>query len=133
MTPRAARARGARSARARSPAKISTPPAISSGCSVSESSTSAKKTAKKRLKVAEQRGARRADAVDRREPEDVREEERADHGVAEAEPDLPAEVEVLGADLRDAASASGTQPIASTSALMRNGEYRRMSGAIVTV
>src|SRR6266567_794274 len=48
-----------------------------------------------RLQVAEQRRARRPDAVDRGEPEDVREKERADHRVGEAEPDLPAEREVL--------------------------------------
>src|SRR6266568_411855 len=42
-----------------------------------------------RLQVPEQRGARGADAVDRCEPENVREEERAYHRVAEAEPDIP--------------------------------------------
>ena len=56
-----------------------------------------------RLQVCEERRPRRADPVDRREPEDVGEEERPDHRVAEAEPDLPAEGgEVLVADLRDA-------------------------------
>ena len=75
-----------------------------------------------------------ADAVDRREPEDVREEERPDHRVAEAEPDLPAEREnCCSPSCGMLTSASGTQPIASTSALIRYGEYRRMSGAIVTV
>src|SRR5579884_709008 len=44
-----------------------------------------------RLQVREQRRARGPDAVDRREPEDVRQEERPDDGVTEAEPDLPAE------------------------------------------
>ena len=43
-----------------------------------------------------------ADPVDGREPEDVREEERPDHGVGEAEPDRPREGEVLAAELRDA-------------------------------
>src|SRR5947209_4364070 len=55
-----------------------------------------------RLEVAEERRARRPDAVDRGEPEDVGEEERADHRVAEAEPDLPPESEVLRRHLRDA-------------------------------
>src|SRR5437868_10927772 len=55
-----------------------------------------------RLQVAEERRARRPDAVDRGEPEDVGEEERADHRVAEAEPDLPTEREVLRRHLRDA-------------------------------
>ena len=84
------------------PAKISTPPAISSVCSDSESRMSANSDGEERLQVREERRARRADAVDRREPEDVREEERPDHRVAEAEPDLPAEREVLLAELRDA-------------------------------
>src|SRR2546423_9235869 len=55
-----------------------------------------------RLQVAEERRARRPDAVDRGEPEDVGEEERADHRVAEAEPHLPAEGEVMRRHLRDA-------------------------------
>src|SRR5581483_372889 len=53
-----------------------------------------------RLQVAEERGPRGADAVDRGEPEDVREEERADDGIAEPEPHLPAERELLLAELR---------------------------------
>src|SRR5579862_7633574 len=55
-----------------------------------------------RLQVAEERGSRGPDTVDRREPEDVREEQRADDRVAEAEPRFPAEGEVLRRELRDA-------------------------------
>src|SRR5579859_5011175 len=43
-----------------------------------------------RLQVPEQRRARGPDSVDRGEPEDVGEEERADDGVPEAEPHEPA-------------------------------------------
>src|SRR5579862_3778506 len=53
------------------------------------------------LQVAEERGTRGAHPVDRREPEDVREEERPDHRVTEPEPDLPPERELLVMDLRD--------------------------------
>src|SRR5690242_13931060 len=53
-----------------------------------------------RLQVVEQSRARGADAVDRREPQDVREEERPDDCVAEAEPDLPPERERLVCELR---------------------------------
>src|SRR5436305_14610747 len=50
---------------------------------------------KERLQVRKERRARRTDAVDRREPENVREEQRADNCVTEAEPHLPAEREAL--------------------------------------
>src|SRR5689334_21099199 len=55
-----------------------------------------------RLQVPEERRTRRPDAVDRGEPEDVGQEEGADNRVAEAEPDLPAEREMLRRHLRDA-------------------------------
>src|SRR6476659_9651887 len=42
--------------------------------------------AEERLEVVDDDGPRRANALDRREPEDVREEERPDDGVREAEP-----------------------------------------------
>src|SRR5581483_12301425 len=45
--------------------------------------------------IREERGARRSDAVDRREPEDVREEQRADDRVGEAEPRARREVVAL--------------------------------------
>ena len=100
--PHAQLAAAARAARSAIPAKISTPPAISSACSDSESRISAKSTAKNGCRFAKSDARDGADAVDRREPEDVRQEERPDHGVAEAEPDLPAEGELLLAELRDA-------------------------------
>src|SRR5438105_1316330 len=40
-----------------------------------------------RLQVRKQRRTRRADTVDRREPEEVRRHERAEHGEREPEPD----------------------------------------------
>ena len=49
------------------------------------------------LHVREQRGARRADAVDGRKPEDVGEEQRPDHGVREADPRPGVEMEALTA------------------------------------
>src|SRR5581483_804133 len=52
-----------------------------------------------RLDGGEERGPRGPDARDRREPEDVREEQRPDHRVAEPEPDLPAEREGFVAEL----------------------------------
>src|SRR4051794_23533686 len=55
-----------------------------------------------RLHVREERRPGRADAIDRGEPEDVREKERADDGVAEPEPHLPPERELLLAQLVDA-------------------------------
>ncbi len=48
-----------------------------------------------RLHVREQRRARRADAVDRGEPEDVRQEQRPDDREREPEPGRPAEVKPL--------------------------------------
>ena len=72
-----------------------------------------------------------ADAVDRAEPEDVRENERAERREHESSPDLrsrgpsPGRV-VCGRPT----SASSTQASGITIALMRDGEYVRMSGAI---
>ncbi len=54
-----------------------------------------------RLRVREQRRVRGADAVDGLEPEDVRQDERAEDGEDEQRPDLPAEVEVLPGQLWD--------------------------------
>src|SRR5438128_1008834 len=51
--------------------------------------------AEERLEVVDDHGPRGADARDGREPEDVREEERADDRVREAEPGERPEVELL--------------------------------------
>src|SRR5512133_809787 len=53
-----------------------------------------------RLEIGEQRRARRADLVDGREPEDVRQHERAENGEREADPGQPRDVEALVAELR---------------------------------
>src|SRR5205823_14002660 len=55
-----------------------------------------------RLEVAEEPGPRRAHPVDGGEPEDVGQEQRPDDGVAEAEPYLPAERELLLPELGNA-------------------------------
>ena len=77
-----------------------------------------------RLQVREERRARRADARDRGEPQDVRQEERPDHREGEAEPDQrQPKLEASGSSVCGMpTSASGTQPSASTSELIRNGE-----------
>src|SRR4051794_25856232 len=57
--------------------------------------------AEERLEVVDDHGPRGADPGDGGEPEDVREEERPDDRVREAEPRESAEVELLARDLRD--------------------------------
>src|SRR5438034_11620815 len=52
-----------------------------------------------RLQVGEHRRARRPDAVDRAEPEDVRHDERADNGEDEARPEQSARRPVLRREL----------------------------------
>src|SRR4029453_5868846 len=54
----------------------------------------------KRLQVGEDRGPRGADLVDGREPQQVREHERAHHGEGETDPGERPDVEVLVAELR---------------------------------
>ena len=81
---------------------MSTPPAISSPWIDSERIRSAKSTPKNGCMLLKIDARARADPVDGGEPEDVREEERPDDGVGEAEPDRSREGEVLAAELRDA-------------------------------
>src|SRR5262249_60934119 len=54
-----------------------------------------KEDREERLERREERCARRPDPIDRREPQNVREEERADDRETEREPYLPVEAEVL--------------------------------------
>ena len=110
-------------ARRRSPRKRSAaPPAISSPCIDSERIRKIAKSTPKNgcmlLKIEARVGA---DPADRREPEDVREEERPDDRVDEAEPDRPGEgTKLLAGDLRKCSQArAATQPSASTTALIR--------------
>ena len=73
------------------------------------------------------------DAGDRREPEDVRQEERPDDREGEARATSSAPKWKLWLVVCGIPTAAiGIQPSASTSALIRNGEYRRISGAIAT-
>src|SRR5260221_10291874 len=59
-----------------------------------------KEDAEERLEVVHNHRARRSDARDGCEPEDVRKEERPDDGVREGDPGERPEVELLPRDLR---------------------------------
>ena len=89
-------------ARARSRRAIASPPDDLPAVEVLREEEQREHDREEGLEVREERRARRPDAVDRGEPEDVREEERADDGEGEGEPGRRAEIEVLLEHLRQA-------------------------------
>jgi hypothetical protein len=74
------------------------------------------------LEVRHERRARRADPLDRREPEEVREHQWADHREGEPDPHERLEVPVLIEQLRIPVITSGTAPNTSAPALIRQTE-----------
>ena len=77
------------------PAAMSTPPSTWRALSGSESRIDGEHGGDERLQVRGERRPRRPDPVERAEPENVREDERAEGGEDEQHPDLPAEAPVL--------------------------------------
>ena len=119
------RRHGSRARRGESaiPPAIATPPTICTVVIGSDRRTSAIDRGEERLQVREQRRPRRADPVDRREPEQVGDHERPEHGEREADPDERAEMEALVRELpRPRHEQQQRHGARGTTALSLNGE-----------
>ena len=96
--------------------RIATPPTTSHRVRCSPRSSEREEDAEERLHVREERRPRRADAADRGEPQDVRQEQRADHREREADPHQVPKWKLWLVVWREPASASGIQPNAAARA-----------------